>query len=236
MENADKKSAAAKVWCASWEVRGRTKRFYSKSGKENLSLADMSIFLDLFDNDPFNDPFNDHFLRNPFGISSIFEFIDKQYHVVQEITHVVEDHVVQEITHVVEDHAVEEITQSKTCPIVRSFIGSAFKMTVTMEDTTMDVLRRPLMFKYDCILVTPLLVPHGKWGELELDYLVRNLALRLNSEKVADVKYIRKEQRNFIRKPKKVKMKLHQQRKRNKHGPFNKKAKMKCVVVSLADT
>ena len=42
----------------------------------------MPIFLDFFD----NDPFNDHFLRNPFGISSIFEFIDKQYHVVEEIT------------------------------------------------------------------------------------------------------------------------------------------------------
>lgn len=61
----------------------------------------MSIFLDFFD----KDLFNDHFLRNPFGISSIFEFIDKQYHVVEEISHVVE-----EIIHVVEDHVVEEIT------------------------------------------------------------------------------------------------------------------------------
>lgn len=185
----------------------------------------MSIILD-------NDLFNDHFLMNPFGISSVFESIDKEFQVV-------EDHVPEEITHIVEDHAVEEITKIKNCPVVRSFIGSTFKMTPTLEDTTMDVLRRPLMFKDHCILVTPSLVPHGKWGEHELNYLVRDLALPLNPKEVVDVKYVSKEQRNFIRKIrklKKVKMKLHQQWKRNKHGPFNKKAKMKCFVVSLAET
>ena len=117
----------------------------------------MSIFLDFFD----NDPFDDHFLQNPFGFGSIFVFIDKQCHdhIVEEITHVVE-----EITHVVENHVVEESTQSKTCfshnLIVRSFIGSAFKMTTIVEDTTMDVVLRPLMFEDECILVAP----HGKWG------------------------------------------------------------------------
>jgi len=70
----------------------------------------------------------------------------------------------------------------------------------------------------------------------ELDYLVRDLALHPNREEVVDDKYINKEQRNFIRKPRKVKMKLHQQRKRNKHGPFSKKVKMKCFVVSLVET
>lgn len=40
----------------------------------------MSIFLDFFD----NNPFDDHFLRNPFGLSSIFEFLDKQCHVVED--------------------------------------------------------------------------------------------------------------------------------------------------------
>lgn len=46
----------------------------------------------------------------------------------------------------------------------------------------------------------------------------------------------RKEKLNHYLMTRKVKMKLHQQRKRNKHGPFNKKAKMKCFVVSIADT
>lgn len=54
-------------------------------------------------------------------------------------------------------------------------------MTATVEDTTMDVLWRSLMFKNDYILMARLLVPPGKWGELELDYLVRDLDL----EKVA---------------------------------------------------
>lgn len=187
----------------------------------------MSIFLDFFD----NDPFNDHFLRNPFGFSSILEF--------EDINHVVEDHIVEEITHVVEDHVVEEITESKTCfshnPIVRSFIGFALKMTAPVEDTTMDVVPRPLMFEDECILIAPL----GKWGEHELDYLLRDLALHPNREEVVEDKYVSKEQMNFIRKPRKVKMELHQQRKRNKHGPFNKKVKMKCMkcfVVSLAKT
>lgn len=166
----------------------------------------MSIFLDFLD--IFD---NDHFIRNPFGLCSIFESIDKEFHVVED--HVAEEitHVVQEITHVVEDHVVEEITQNKTYfshnPIVRSCIESAFKMTVTMEDTTMDVLRRPLMFKNDCILVARLLVPHGKCGEHELDYLVQDLALHLNLEEVVDVKHVSEEQRNFIRKPRKEKMK-----------------------------
>jgi len=117
----------------------------------------------------------------------------------------IDDHELKSIPH---DSA---IIQSKTCfspnPIFRSFIGSAFKMTVTVENTTMDVVRRLFMFKDDCILVTPLLVPHGKRGELELYYLVRGFDL----EKVADIKYVRKEQRNFIWKPRKVKMKLYQQ-------------------------
>jgi len=188
----------------------------------------MSIFLDLFD----NDPFDDHFLRNPFGFSSIFGFEE----IFHKQCHVVEDHVVEEITHVVEDHVVEEITQCKTCfshnPIVRSFIGSAFRMTATVEDTTMDVVLRPLMFEDECILMAP----HGKWGKHELEYLFWDVALHPNLEEVVDDKYVSKEQRNFIRKPRKVKMKLHQQTKRNKHGPFNKKAKMKCFVVSLAKT
>ena len=63
----------------------------------------------------------------------------------------------------------------------------------------------------------------------ELDYLVRDLALHPNSEKVAN-----KGQRNSFRKARKVKMTLHQQM--NKHGPFHKKAKMKCFIVSLAKT
>ena len=46
----------------------------------------------------------------------------------------------------------------------------------------------------------------------------------------------RKEKLNHYLMTRKVKMKLHQQRKRNKHGPFNKKAKMKCFVVSLGET
>jgi len=50
--------------------------FEVKAGKSK----EMSIFSDLFD----NDPFNDHFLMNPFSISSIFEFLDKQCHVVQD--------------------------------------------------------------------------------------------------------------------------------------------------------
>ena len=37
-----------------------------------------------------------------------------------------------------------------------------FKMTATVEDTTMDVLRRPLMLNNDYILMARLLVPHGK--------------------------------------------------------------------------
>lgn len=90
-----------------------------------IKLIDMSILLDLFD----DDPFNDHFLMNPFGIRSVFEFIDKEFHVVEdhvpeEITHVVEDHAVEEITEI---KSVEEITEIKTCPVVRSFIGSTFK-------------------------------------------------------------------------------------------------------------
>lgn len=97
----------------------------------------------------------------------------------------------------------------------------------------MDVVGRPLMFKDECILVAP----HGKWGEHRVDYLVfslRDVALHPNLEKVVDVKYVSKEQRKFIRKAIKVKMKLHQQM--NKHGPFRKKAKMKCFVVSLVET
>lgn len=46
----------------------------------------------------------------------------------------------------------------------------------------------------------------------------------------------RKEKLNHYLMTRKVKMKRHQRRKRNKHGPFNKKAKMKCFVVSLAET
>jgi len=104
-------------------------------------------------------------------------------------------------------------------------------MAAIVEDTTMDVVQRPLMFKDECILVAS----HGKWGEHELDYLVRDLALHHNPEEVANVKYIRKEQlKQLIRKVRKVKMKLHQQM--NKHGPFSKKAKMKCFVVSLVET
>lgn len=61
------------------------------------------------------------------------------------------------------------------------------------------------MFKNDYILMACLLVPHGKWGELELDYLVRGL----DPEKVVDIKYISKEQRNYFRKARKEKMKLH---------------------------
>lgn len=98
----------------------------------------------------------------------------------------------------------------------------------------MDVVQRPLMFEDDCILATP----HGKWGEHGLDYLVftvRDVALHPNPEKVANVKYIRKEQlKEIIRKVIKVKMKLHQQMK--KHGPFSKKSKMKYIVVRLAET
>jgi len=40
----------------------------------------MSIFSDLFD----KDLLDDHFLMNPFSISSIFEFLDKQCHVVED--------------------------------------------------------------------------------------------------------------------------------------------------------
>jgi len=72
---------------------------------------------------------------------------------------------------------------------------------------------------------------HEEATKHELDYLVRDLALHPNPEKVAD-----KGQRNSFRKARKVKLKLHQQRKKNKHGAFNKKAKMKCFVVSLAET
>lgn len=104
-------------------------------------------------------------------------------------------------------------------------------MTAIVEDTTMDVVLRPLMFEDECILVAP----HGKWGEHELDYLVRDLALHPNPKEVVDDKYVSKEQRNFIRKSRKVKVKLHQQKKKNKHGPFSKKSKMKCFVVSLSE-
>lgn len=72
------------LW-AGCEVRSRAQpsALWSQSWpefNENLSLADMSIFLDFFD----NNPFDDHFLRNPFGLSSIFEFLDKQCHVVED--------------------------------------------------------------------------------------------------------------------------------------------------------
>lgn len=131
---------------------------------------------------------------------------------------------------------VESIPQErKTClslnPIASNVLGSVSNISATVEDTTMDVVRRPPMFEDECILVAP----HGKWGEHELDYLVWDLALHPNLEKVADVKYISKEQRKLIRKAIKVKMKLHQQRKMNKYGPFRKKTKMKCFVVSLAE-
>lgn len=45
-----------------------------------IKLTEMSIFSDLFD----NDLFNDHFLMNPFGISNIFESIDKEFDVVED--------------------------------------------------------------------------------------------------------------------------------------------------------
>ena len=51
---------------------------------------------------------------------------------------------------------------------------------------------------------------------------------------MAKVKYLNKKQKKFIMKVRKVKMKLHEQM--NKHGPFSKNAKMKCFVVSLAET
>jgi len=183
------------------------------------------------------DPFDDTFLENPFGSifgpsnifysSSIFE---SQELLVQH-NDFIDDHKYSK---------VESIPQeSKTClslnPIASNVIGSVSKISATVEDTTMDAVQRPLMFEDEFILVAP----YGKWKEHELDYLVftiSNVSLHPNPEKVDDVKYVSKEQRKLIRKAIKVKMKLHQQRKRDKYGPFSKKAKMKCFVVSLVET
>lgn len=150
------------------------------------SPIDLSIFLDFFD----NDPLDDHFLRNPFGNifgpTSIFgfeEIFDKQCDAIED--YVLDDPELKSIPH---DFA---ITQSKTCfsqkPIIINLIGSASKITATAEDTTMGVVR-VLMFEDDYILVAPSLVPHGKWGEHELDYFVRDLALHPNPKEIVDVK------------------------------------------------
>lgn len=109
----------------------------------------------------------------------------------------------------IEDHKYPKLEsiphESKTClslnPIASNVIGSAFRMAAIVEDTTMDVVQRLLMFGDECILVDEeelghilyKATSHGKWGEYELDYLVRELALHPNPEEVASVKYLSKE-------------------------------------------
>lgn len=81
------------------------------------------------------------------------------------------------------------------------------------------------------------MAPRGKLGEHGVDYLVfivQVVSLHPNTEEVVHFKYLSKEKKKFIRKVRKVEMKLHQQM--NKHRPFSNQEKMKCFVVTLAET
>lgn len=129
-----------KVWCPSGEVSGR--------GKVEPSWY---VYLFRFFD---NDPFDDHFLRNPFGnifgSCNIFEskeIFDKQCDVIED--------------YVIDDHELKSIPYESLSlnPIDSIVIGSAPKISMKVEDTTIDVVWRLLMFEDECILVAPHLSP-----------------------------------------------------------------------------